>query len=128
MPEGESRIEHGVETRRSFHPALRSARFSMVRKRSVRLALLGWGTQPERPMIFRNPWFQWAVFAVAFTIFYSLAYSAVWGIRDNYRRYAQKADLQWTGSRPRQKPRPPMIWILAAAAATAGIIVWGVIQ
>jgi hypothetical protein len=40
-----------------------------------------------------------AFLTVVFVVFYAIAYSVLKGIAENYRRYYQKADLQWTGPR-----------------------------
>ena len=63
-------------------------------------------------------------FTVVFTVFYAVAYSILLGIRDNYRRYAQKASLQWTGPRRRAPLRVvSALKLLAAAGITAWLVV-----
>ncbi len=42
-------------------------------------------------------------FTLVFTVFYSVAYSVLLGIQDNYRRYYQKAELQWRQLREKKK-------------------------
>ena len=39
-----------------------------------------------------------AFFTVALGVFYAIAWSVLLGVYENYQRYYQKADLQWTGS------------------------------
>ncbi len=75
-----------------------------------------------------SPWaFRLALllfFTVVFTVFYAVAYSVLLGIRDNYRRYAEKSSLQWTGPRPRRPLRVVSgLKLLALSAATAWLVV-----
>jgi len=37
-------------------------------------------------------------FTLVFLVFFVVAYSVMLGVQENYRRYYQKASLQWTGS------------------------------
>lgn len=63
-------------------------------------------------------------FTVVFTVFYWVAYAIFLGIRENYYRYAQKADLQWTGISKKKAFRPLSIpAVLALAFLTAWIVV-----
>lgn len=63
-------------------------------------------------------------FTVVFSVFYSVAYAIFLGIRENYYRYAQKADLQWTGASKKRALRPLSIpAVLALAVLTAWIVV-----
>ena len=63
-------------------------------------------------------------FTVVFTVFYSVAYAIFLGIRENYYRYAQKADLQWTGARKKRAFRPLSLPAgLALAVLTSWIVV-----
>lgn len=78
-------------------------------------------------VIWLDPTFQFILFALAFALFYGIAFSVLLGIRDNYRRYYQKADLQWTGKESRFRSsagRLRIVWILAAACATS----WAVVE
>ena len=66
----------------------------------------------------------WLFFTVVFGVFYVIAYSVALGIRDNYYRYAQKASLQWTGSKPPRRPTVLRgVWFLLGAALTAWLVV-----
>ncbi len=60
---------------------------------------------------------------VVFVVFYAVSYSILMGIRDNYRRYAQKERLQWTGPRQRPAPPRPALWkFLAGAVLSAWLV------
>ena len=39
-----------------------------------------------------------AFFTVVLGVFYAIAWSVLLGVYENYQRYYQKAELQWTGS------------------------------
>ncbi len=79
--------------------------------------------------MWRNPYFQFALFTVALAVFYALAWTALLNIRDNYRRYYQKADLQWTGPESRlRRSRLRPLWVLLAALISAAIVVFGIIR
>ncbi len=79
--------------------------------------------------MWRNPYFQFAFFSILFAVFYAVAWTALLNIRDNYRRYYQKADLQWTGPESRfRRGRPKPLWILMAALISAAITVFGIIR
>jgi hypothetical protein len=65
-----------------------------------------------------------AFFTVVFLVFYAIAYSILRGLVDNYHRYAQKADLQWTGPRREQRRRNvSLIWLLVFSVVTAWLVV-----
>ena len=71
----------------------------------------------------------WAFFAVLLSVFYAVAWSVLLGVYENYLRYYQKAQLQWTGPESRfPKKRVHLSWIVAAAIPTAWIIVHFIIQ
>lgn len=72
----------------------------------------------------------WAVYlglilllTLAFAFVYALAYSVVLGIRDNYLRYYQKAELQWTGPRQSLMRKVPLAWLIGFALISAWIVV-----
>ena len=65
---------------------------------------------------------------VVLTVFSTVAYSVGLGIRDNYRRYYQKAELQWTQPGHPSSPRLNFWWFAAAAFATAWLVVEFVIK
>lgn len=66
-------------------------------------------------------------FTVVFAVFYSVAYSVIKGVAENYRRYYQKADLQWTG--PRGVPvRRTARWLLLPLLAGAVLTSWLVVH
>lgn len=74
--------------------------------------------------MWRNPYFQFALFTVVFTVFYAVAWAALLNIRDNYRRYYQKSELQWTGPQSRvRRSRLRPLWVLSAALASAAVVV-----
>ncbi|GAB4110041.1 MAG: hypothetical protein Kow001_10580 [Acidobacteriota bacterium] len=63
-------------------------------------------------------------FTVLMGVFYAVAWSVLLQIRENYLRYFQKADLQWTGSDSRfPRFRLPLWRILLAAAASSWVLV-----
>ena len=63
-------------------------------------------------------------FVVLLLVFFSIACSVFLGVHENYRRYYQKADLQWTGAESRiRKSRVPLKWIFAAAVLGSWLIV-----
>jgi len=66
-------------------------------------------------------------FTVLLAVFYAIAYSVIAGILQNYTRYYQKADLQWTGpagDAPKRKSRAVnLIILLAVSFASAWIVV-----
>lgn len=73
-------------------------------------------------------WFLWPFFFLLFAVFYAVAVSVVLGLRDNYRRYAQKAELQWTGPGRRSRPVVPgWRWVLGLALVSTLIVVEGVV-
>ncbi len=72
----------------------------------------------------------WAVYlglilllTLAFAGFYALVYSIVLGIRDNYRRYYQKAELQWTGPGRSSRRKVRVVWLIGSALVSAWIVV-----
>ncbi|MEE8350111.1 MAG: hypothetical protein V3R94_11095, partial [Acidobacteriota bacterium] len=65
---------------------------------------------------------------VVFTVFLMVAYSVGLGIRDNYHRYYQKAELQWTEPGPQSAPRPHYWGGIVIAFATAWLVVEFVIK
>ena len=66
--------------------------------------------------------------AVVFTVFSTVAYSVGLGIRDNYRRYYQKAELQWTEPGDKGRARLNFWWFAATAFATAWLVVEFIIK
>jgi len=66
-----------------------------------------------------------AFFTLVFAVFYVVSYSVIRGIVENYRRYYQKADLQWTGPReqPSRDSKRRLFLLLAAALGTAWLVV-----
>ncbi len=71
-----------------------------------------------------NEFWLFLFFTVVFAVVYAVCYSVLMGVRDNYRRYAQKADLQWTGPGTRKRPKPlPRLALLAISAATSFLVV-----
>lgn len=65
-----------------------------------------------------------AFFSVVFGVFYAVAWSVLLGVYENYLRYYQKADLQWTGSDSRfPKPRVKLGWIILAGLMSAWVVV-----
>ena len=63
-------------------------------------------------------------FTLLLGVFYAVAWSVLLQIHENYLRYYQKSDLQWTGAEsrfPRKRVRP--LWVLAAAFVSAWILV-----
>ena len=69
-------------------------------------------------------WTLWPLLTLLFAVFYIVAYSVLMGVRENYYRYAQKAELQWTGpGRQTAAPRRPPLWkFLAGALLTTGLV------
>jgi hypothetical protein len=58
-----------------------------------------------------------AFFTVVFGVLFLLTYSALAGVAENYRRYYQKADLQWTGpSRGKTSRRRGLVPLLVGLA------------
>jgi hypothetical protein len=62
---------------------------------------------------------------VVFGVFYLVAYSALAGVVENYRRYYQKADLQWTGPGRRKNSRWALLLpiILGLALLSSWLVV-----
>jgi len=80
----------------------------------------------------RSPAFYYSLvlfFTVVFAVFYAVSYSVLKGIVENYKRYYQKADLQWTGPRgvPGRRSKGWLMLLLLASVATAWIVVHFVI-
>ncbi|MDA2933022.1 hypothetical protein MYX82_01625 [Acidobacteria bacterium AH-259-D05] len=67
-------------------------------------------------------------FTFVFAVFSAVAYSVILGIRDNYLRYYQKAELQWTEPGGKRTPRINLWWLIAIAFATAWLVVEFVIN
>ena len=66
--------------------------------------------------------------AVVFMVFSTVAYAVGLGIRDNYRRYYQKAELQWTEPGQTGRSRLNFWWLVAASFATAWLVVEFIIK
>lgn len=65
-----------------------------------------------------------AFFTLLLGVFLAVAYSVLKGIQENYRRYYQKADLQWTGSRgSSDRKRPPFFRLFCLAFLLAWLVV-----
>ena len=63
-------------------------------------------------------------FSVVFLVFYAIAYSVLRGLVDNYYKYAQKADLQWTGpGRGAARKGVPFVAIAILSVITAWLVV-----
>ncbi len=62
---------------------------------------------------------------LGFTLFYALAFSLIQGLRENFMRHWQRADLQWTGP-GRKTPRRilRLSWLLLLSFMTA----WAAIE
>jgi len=60
---------------------------------------------------------------IVFTIFLLVAHSVILGIRDNYLRYYQKAELQWTGPVTRPARRAARFWIYLTISFVAALVV-----
>ncbi len=66
---------------------------------------------------------------VVFSVFSAVAFSVILGVRDNYLRYYQKADLQWTAPGPTGKrPILHLKWLIGMAVVTAWVVVEFVIK
>lgn len=66
-----------------------------------------------------------AFFTVLLGVFYAVAWSILLGVYENYQRYYQKADLQWTGSRSSVgRRRVPF----GRLAVTAFLSAWLIVQ
>lgn len=71
----------------------------------------------------------WVFFSILLGIFYAVAWSVLLQIRENYLRYYQKADLQWTGRGSRfPKRRIRLLPLFLGAIGTAWILVHFVIR
>lgn len=65
-----------------------------------------------------------AFFTLLVTVFLAVAYSILMGVYDNYRRYYQKADLQWTGTKSRfRRKKTPFFKLILLAFFLAWLIV-----
>jgi hypothetical protein len=70
-----------------------------------------------------------AFFTLLVGVFLAVAYSVLMGVGDNYRRYYQKADLQWTGTESLTKrKRPPVFKLMLLSFLIAWLIVQFVIS
>lgn len=68
-------------------------------------------------------------FTIVFLVFLSIAYSVVLGIVENYYRYYQKADQQWTGRESRFQSLPVRVgWLLLVSFLTAWAVVHLVVR
>ncbi|MBI4446380.1 MAG: hypothetical protein HY645_10775 [Acidobacteria bacterium] len=68
------------------------------------------------------------LFGLIFTVFYAVAISVILGIRENYLRYYQKADLQWTGPRPGKRFQPVRwFWLVLAGGISSWLTVHWII-
>ena len=80
-------------------------------------------------MSFAWYWGGIAFFSVVFFVFLAVAYSVVLGIIENYFRYYQRADQQWTGRESRFKALPVRIgWLVVISVLCAWIVVHFVVQ
>jgi len=67
-----------------------------------------------------------AFFTVLFTVFYAVSYSVLSEVVANYRRYYQKADLQWTGPAGALRRRS---WCRLGATTLLGLLTaWVVVE
>ena len=63
-------------------------------------------------------------FTLLLGVFLAVAHSVLMGVRDNYLRYYQKANLQWTGSEARLKRgRTPFFKLILLAFLFAWLVV-----
>ena len=68
-------------------------------------------------------------FTLVFAVFYAIAFSVLGGIHDNYLRYYQKTDLQWTGSRRKTDPKGTRFtWLLLVSLLSSWLVVHLIIQ
>lgn len=67
-----------------------------------------------------------AFFTVLLSVFLAVAWSALLQVRENYFRYFQKADLQWTGSGSRFPRFRLKLWkvVLAAFGCSWLLVDW----
>ncbi|UCF35636.1 MAG: hypothetical protein JSU96_12440 [Acidobacteriota bacterium] len=71
----------------------------------------------------------WLFFTVLLAVFFAVAWSILLGVYENYLRYYQKAELQWTGAGSRfPRPKVRMGWVLLAAVTVAFLVVHFIIQ
>ena len=71
----------------------------------------------------------WAFFSILLGVFYAVAWSVLLQIRENYYRYFQKADLQWTGPESRfPRKRIRVVPLVVVAIASAWLVVHLVIR
>ncbi len=66
-------------------------------------------------------------FTVLLAVFYAIAYSVVAGIIENYARYYQKAELQWTGPSGMRRRRNRVL-NLAILLAVSLVSAWLVVR
>lgn len=75
-----------------------------------------------------SPGWYWsgiAFFTVVFIVFLAIAYSVVLGVIENYYRYYQKADQQWTGPESRFRSLPVRVtWLVVVSFLMA----WGLVH
>lgn len=64
-----------------------------------------------------------AFFTVVFGVFYAVVWSVLLQVVENYHRYYQKADLQWTGSESRFPHRKIRLSILVPGAMLSAWLV-----
>jgi hypothetical protein len=65
-----------------------------------------------------------AFFTLLLGVFYAVAWSVVLQVHENYLRYYQKSELQWTGADSRfPRKRIRLGWVLFAAFVSAWILV-----
>lgn len=62
-------------------------------------------------------------FTLVFGVFYAVAWSVLLQIQENYHRYYQKANLQWTGSDSRFPRKRIRVGCLLPVAFLSGWIV-----
>ena len=48
-------------------------------------------------------------FTLLLGVFYAVAWSVLLGVYENYLRYYQKSELQWTGPKSRFQPRQGLV-------------------
>ena len=61
-----------------------------------------------------------AFFTIVLGVFYAIAWSVLLGVYENYQRYYQKAELQWTGPNSqvgRKRIKPTRLIVLAFLSA-----------
>lgn len=68
-------------------------------------------------------------FTLVFTVFFAISFSVLMGVRDNYYRHYQKAELQWTNP-DQEKTEKKVHWkaLLTLSFVTSWIVVHFLIQ